>query len=175
MQKGRQTIVENVLSSVRKAIDERVKKMWVRQNEIHNKKMIQKQPRGYESLKRGRFVLLIVCLFLIAPVAMAANSVTPSSLRIILGTFSPYYSPKFVHIRTGTPISWENPTADLHSITHDGCKTGERCAFDSGPLGPNRTFTLRHLPPGHYPYHCSFHAIMQGTLVVTESDTPSET
>lgn len=149
--------------------------MRVTQNEIQIKRMIQKQSRGCESPKRGRFALLIICLFLIAPFAMAGNSVNPSSLRITLGTFSPYYSPKFVHIRTGTPISWENPTADLHSITHDGCKNGERCAFDSGPLGPNGTFTVRHLPPGHYSYHCSFHPIMQGTLVVTESDTSSET
>ncbi|MBA3614051.1 MAG: hypothetical protein H0W49_14315 [Nitrospirales bacterium] len=112
---------------------------------------------------------------MIAPFALGTLSAAPSSFRITLGTFSPYYSPKFVPIGTGTPISWDNPTADLHSITHDGCETGARCAFDSGPLGPNGTFTLRQLPAGHYSYHCSFHPIMQGNLVVIESDTSSET
>lgn len=149
--------------------------MWVLKNEIYSKKIKKRRCEGYEFLKRGRLAIIIGFLVVIAPFALDNLSAAPSSLRIILGTFSPYYSPKFAHIRTGTLISWENPTADLHTITHDGCKTGEECAFDSGPLGPNRTFTLHHLAPGQYPYHCSFHPIMQGTLMVTESDTSRET
>jgi plastocyanin len=146
-------------------------KKVVTQNGIHNRKSIQERYVGYETLKRGGLALLLISLLVISPFAIAA----PSAFRITVGTFFPYYSPEFVHIGTGTPITWENPTSDLHSITHDGCKTGEGCAFDSGPLGPNGTYTVRHLPPGHYPYHCTFHPIMRGTLVVTESDTSSET
>ena len=142
----------------------------VTQNSIKNEKMMTTLFAVYGQLVRRVFIFLMVSLFWVAPFASAG----PSTFRIILGTFSPYYSPNIAHIRTGTLISWENPTADLHSITHDECKNGERCAFDSGPLGPNRTFTLRHLPPGQYPYHCSFHPIMQGTLVVTGPDTSSE-
>jgi plastocyanin len=141
------------------------------QNGIHNRKSIQERYVGYETLKRGGLALLLISLLVISPFAIAA----PSAFRITVGTFFPYYSPEFVHIGTGTPITWENPTSDLHSITHDGCKTGEGCAFDSGPLGPNGTYTVRHLPPGHYPYHCSFHPIMRGTLVVSESDTSNKT
>ena len=144
--------------------------MFVAQNGIHHRRTMQHRYAGFGALRRGRLGLLIISLFVMSPFAIAG----PSTLRITLGTFAPYYSPKFVHIGTGTSVSWENPTSDLHSITHDGCKTGERCAFDSGPLGPNGTYTLRHLPPGHYSYHCSFHPIMQGNLVVTEADTLSE-
>jgi len=144
--------------------------MFVTPNGIHNRKSIQERYVGYETLRRG-LAFLLISLFVISPFAIAA----PSAFRITVGTFFPYYSPEFVHIGTGTPISWENPTSDLHSITHDGCKTGEGCAFDSGPLGPNGTYTVRHLAPGHYPYHCTFHPIMRGTLVVTESDTSNET
>jgi plastocyanin len=145
--------------------------MFMTQHGIHNKRTMPQRCVGYESLKRGGLALLIISLFVISPFAIAA----PSTLRITLGTFAPYYSPEMVHIGTGTSVSWENPTSDLHTITHDGCKSNDRCAFDSGPLGPNRTFTVPHLPPGVYPYHCLFHPIMQGTLVVTESATPSET
>ena len=145
--------------------------MLVTQNGIHNMRTMQNRRIGNSARRRGWLAILIISLLVISPLAIAA----PSAFRITVGTFFPYYSPEFVHIGTGTPISWENPTTDLHSITHDGCKTGERCAFDSGPLGPNGTFTVRHLPPGHYPYHCSFHPIMRGTLVVTESDTSNET
>jgi len=124
-----------------------------------------------QQLIKGGFVLLMVGMFLMASISVSA----PSTLRITIGTFAPYYSPTLVHIGTETPISWDNPTADLHSITHDGCKTGEPCAFDSGPLGPNGTFTVRPLPPGSYAYHCSFHPIMRGVLVVVESGSSSET
>ncbi len=138
---------------------------------IYNKGPMRKRTFLSQKLIRGGLVFLMVGMFLMSSFAMAA----PSTLRIIIGTFAPYYSPTTVHIGTGIPISWDNPTADLHSITHDGCMTGEGCAFDSGPLGPNGTFTVRQLPPGSYSYHCSFHPIMRGVLVVVESDSYSET
>lgn len=145
--------------------------MMSSQNTAPSHRTTKKLPGSYGSLIGGAFAFLVGCLLLTNPLAIAA----PSAFRIIIGTFSPYYSPNVVHIGAGTSVSWENPTLDLHSITHDGCKTGERCAFDSGPLGPNGTFTVRHLPPGHYPYHCSFHPIMRGTLVVTEPHPSNET
>ncbi len=119
----------------------------------------------------GLLMLILSGLLLFDSLATAS----PSSLRITLGTFFPYYSPGFVQIAPGTSISWKNPTSGLHSITHDGCKNEGPCVFDSGPLGPNGTFTVNHLPPGHYSYHCSFHPIMRGNLVVTESDFKNET
>ena len=115
--------------------------------------------------------LFIVSMFLGIFPAVAA----PPGLRITIGTFLPHFSPKLARIKTGTTVSWINPTATLHSITHDECATGQRCAFDSGPIGPNQTFHLRDLPPGSYPYHCSFHPIMRGVVVVLESDVSSKT
>jgi plastocyanin len=137
----------------------------------NNKRRMREQTALSQQLIRGGFFLLMVGMFLMGSFSVAA----PSGLRITIGTFAPYYSPTFVHIGTGTPISWDNPTADLHSITHDGCKTSERCAFDSGPLGPNGTFSVPHLPPGSYSYHCSFHPIMRGVLIVVESGSSNET
>ena len=121
-------------------------------------------------LQRGIISLFLCSLLVLGSLAMAA----PSTFRITIGTFAPYYSPTLVHIDTGTAIAWDNPTAALHSITHDGCIKGARCAFDSGPLGPNGTFTVHHLPSGSYPYHCSFHPIMRGVLEVIESYPPNE-
>ena len=110
-------------------------------------------------------------LLLLVSVADAASP----KLHITIGTFSPYYSPNLAHINAGIPITWENPTLTMHSITHDGCKTGDRCAFDSGAIGPQRTFTVPHLQPGYYPYHCTFHPIMRGVVVVRESDRSNQT
>ncbi len=116
-------------------------------------------------------VLFVGSMFFVIFPAVAASP----GLRITIGTFSPHFSPNFANIKTGTTISWENPTTQLHSITHDACTTGHRCAFDSGPIGPNQTFSINDLPPGSYPYHCSFHPNMRGILVVRESDVASET
>lgn len=144
--------------------------MSVTRNEIKLKKMMRKWSLVYEPLKIRVLVLILVGMFLMGSIASAA----PTTLRITIGTFFPHYSPKLVRIETGTPISWVNQTSTLPSITHDGCTTGGRCAFDSGPIGSNQTFRIDHLPPGYYPYHCSFHPIMRGVLVVLESDLSSE-
>ena len=137
---------------------------------INKKMVLGKRSFVIKPLKIGGLVLLMISIALMVSFASGATS----PLRITLKTFSPYYSPNFVQIGAGTPISWENPTAALHSITHDECQGGEKCAFDSGAIGPNRTFTVDHLPPGYYPYQCRFHPIMRGTLVVLESHSPSE-
>lgn len=144
--------------------------MSVTNNEIKPKKVKRKRFPVYKTLKIRGLILMMVGTFLLGSFASAA----PTTLRITISTFSPHYSPELVHIGTGTPISWENRTSTLHSITHDGCTTGQRCAFDSGPIGPNQTFQIDHLPPGSYPYHCTFHPIMRGVLVVLESDLSSE-
>jgi len=145
--------------------------MPVKKYGIDKKRNFLKHPFADTPVKITRSVTLMAAIVLIGSFATAA----PSTLRITIETFAPYYSPKIVHIGTGTIISWENPTSTLHSITHDGCKESENCAFDSGAIGPNRTFTVHHLSPGIYSYHCSFHPIMRGALVVLESDSSSET
>lgn len=119
----------------------------------------------------GGIMTLVACVMWMIAVSTAA----PPTLKITIATFFPYYSPQSVHIETGIPVSWENPTANLHSITHDGCLTSGWCAFDSGPIGPNQTFTVQQLPAGYYPYHCTYHPIMRGVLVVRESGYSGET
>ena len=144
--------------------------MWVIKRGSHKHRTLRERDVVNAFLHRKCLALLIVFSCLMVSMATAA----PHPLKITIGTFFPYYSPKSVEIGTGTSISWENPTADLHSITHDACRTNEPCAFDSGAIGPNRSFTLNQLPPGYYPYHCTFHPIMRGVLVVHESNSPGE-
>ncbi len=123
-----------------------------------------------KEVKKWVFILL-----LLGGGFLSFASAAPSTLRITIGTFSPYYSPQMVQVGVGTSVLWENPTYDLHTITHDACKGAEHCAFDSGPLGPKQSYSIRHLPPGTYPYHCTLHPIMRGVLVVHGYDTSSET
>ena len=68
--------------------------MPVTKYEIHNKGTMREQTPLSSQLIRGEFVLLMVGMFLMASLAVAA----PSPLRITIGTFAPYYSPTLVHI-----------------------------------------------------------------------------
>jgi plastocyanin len=80
--------------------------------------------------------------------------------------------PTSAKVAAGSPIRWENPTPSHHTVTHDGCIVEGPCAFDSGSLPPNESYTLPGLPPGSYPYHCRLHPIMRGILTVTNPVVP---
>jgi plastocyanin len=83
---------------------------------------------------------------------------------------------KIPTVSTGAPIRWENPTPTEHTITHVGClEDSAGCAFDSGIVLPNDTYTHPGLAPGKYQYLCRIHPIMHGTIIVTDSSSaPSQ-
>ena len=122
---------------------------------------------------RKRWVLGVVVGGLLIGTSLVIAS--PSAFQIQIDGLSPYYSPKSAQVLEGTTIWWENPTATHHTITHDGCKNGENCAFDSGAIAPNGKFGLYDLPPGRYPYHCTLHPIMRGTVVVQDNGLVEKT
>ena len=113
----------------------------------------------------------------LAIVALTAwpTSATAPYTAIIMESGSPYFVPKSATVSTGAPIRWENPTPTEHTATHVGClEDGEPCAFDTGIVLPNNTFTLPGLAPGRYPYVCRIHPIMHGVIIVTDpAATPS--
>lgn len=104
------------------------------------------------------------------------SQATPPPFEIIIDSGSPYYYPASAKVPAGAPIRWDNPTGSPHTITHDGCVQDGLCAFDSGSVAPNGSYTIPGLSPGRYPYQCRLHPIMRGVLVITEpADTSSQT
>lgn len=100
----------------------------------------------------------------------------PPPFEITIDSGSPYYYPASAKVPAGAPIRWDNPTGSPHTITHDGCVQDGPCAFDSGSVAPNGSYTIPGLSPGRYPYQCRLHPIMRGVLVITEpADTSSQT
>lgn len=109
-------------------------------------------------------------------VGLGAGSAALPPFQITIESGSPYYLPASATVSAGAPIQWDNPTASHHTVTHDGCQSDGACAFDSGSVAPNGSFTLPGLPPGRYPYHCTLHPIMRGVLTVMDpSPLPSST
>jgi plastocyanin len=89
------------------------------------------------------------------------------------------YSPDVVTVVIGknNTVFWTNDDTAPHTVTSDTAGI-----FDSGTSGPlttqGGTFQFTFATPGTYAYHCSFHAWMQGTVIVlagtgTNSSTTS--
>ena len=118
--------------------------------------------------------IISAVLAIVALTAWPTTATAPYT-AIIMESGSPYFVPKSATVSTGAPIRWVNPTPTEHTATHVGClEDGEPCAFDTGIVLPNDTFTLPGLAPGRYPYVCRIHPIMHGVIIVTDPvATPS--
>ncbi len=113
---------------------------------------------------------VVITVLTVGLLAAWPTAATPPYTAIIIDSGSPYFVPKSATVSTGAPIRWENPTPTEHTITHMGClEEGESCAFDSGIVMPNETYTLPGLAPGRYPYICRVHPIMRGIIIVTDN------
>lgn len=117
-----------------------------------------------------RTIAVVFCFFSGLPL-----QATPLPFEIIIDGGSPYYYPASAKVPAGAPIRWGNPTGSPHTITHDGCVEGGLCAFDSGLVPPNGSYTTPGLAPGRYPYQCRLHPIMRGVLIVEPADSSSQT
>lgn len=72
------------------------------------------------------------------------------------------YDPVDVTVPAGSTVTWEWRGTDQHSVTSD---TG---AFDSGvKQGVGQTWQHQFATPGEYPYSCTPHPFMYGTVKVT--------
>ena len=77
------------------------------------------------------------------------------------------FSPDVVTVVIGknNTVFWTNDDSGAHTVTSDTAGL-----FDSGNSGPlvtqGGTFQYTFTTPGTYTYHCSFHAWMQGTVIV---------
>ncbi len=70
------------------------------------------------------------------------------------------FHPSSVTIAKGVNVTWINDDLVTHTVTSD---TG---AFESGSLRPGASFTYQFNDTGTFPYHCSIHTFMKGTVTV---------
>jgi len=66
-----------------------------------------------------------------------------------------------VTVTVGTTVTWTNRDDDPHTVTADDK------SFDSKGLGNGDSWAHTFTKPGTYPYHCSAHPFMKGTIIVT--------
>jgi plastocyanin len=70
------------------------------------------------------------------------------------------FSPATLTIKVGTTVTWTNKDSTTHTVISDNG------VFQSGNMAPNATFTYTFNNAGTFPYHCSIHPSMKGTVVV---------
>jgi plastocyanin len=124
-----------------------------------------------------RAALVFVSLALAA--ACGSNSSTPSSPSPTPGTGgsgnapntvtipsgaqskgNSAYAPNPITVAAGTTVTWTNTDSTAHTATSDNG------AFDSGTIGAGGNFSFTFQTRGTFPYHCTFHRGMVGSVVV---------
>lgn len=70
------------------------------------------------------------------------------------------FGPASITVAVNTTVTWTNKDAFIHTVTSN---TG---LFDSGNFGNGGTYSRQFTTAGTFPYHCSIHLSMTGTVIV---------
>lgn len=76
------------------------------------------------------------------------------------------YAMDRIEIDAGTTVVWRNMDPVQHSITADGMDGMGGMGFDSGLIEPGMSWAMTFSEEGSFPFHCTPHPFMKGTVVV---------
>lgn len=89
----------------------------------------------------------------------AVSAPTGTEFEVVMESFA--FTPPVLTVPVGATVTWEN----RHAARHDVVAAGG--AFASPLFGQGETFSFTFTAPGEYPYVCTIHPGMEGTIVVT--------
>jgi amicyanin len=87
--------------------------------------------------------------------AVATNSVTIKNFA---------FRPATIKVKPGTRVTWVNHDEDAHTVTFQS-----NLKVASDPLQGNQRYSYTFQTPGTYPYICSIHPFMRGTVIVANA------
>jgi plastocyanin len=70
------------------------------------------------------------------------------------------YSPATITVPVGTTIAWVNHDDEVHTVF------STTQAFTSPAIETDETYSHTFSKPGTYPYFCTLHPLMTGTVIV---------
>jgi len=105
----------------------------------------------------------------------SGGNTTTSSVSIVPGASTlttDAYSPNPIQVSVGTTVTWTNNDSQPHTVT-SGSNGQPDNKFNSSPnftplLNPGQTFSFTFTEAGNYPYFCSLHPNMVGTVSVSQ-------
>jgi len=114
----------------------------------------------------GLFATLILCLTVLVPVkgkhVDGKDDVvwegTPAPAVVKVSTKNMQFSPNTLRVKKGTVVEWTNDDVVPHTVTS--------ASFDSGSLGPGKSWRHKFTEAGQVRYACTFHPTMTGVVIV---------
>lgn len=116
--------------------------------------------KGFQNAGRIAAIALASTLAITGSVNLLAQSQAgqPAAAEVKIDNFS--FGPVSLTVAPGTKVTWTNRDDIPHTVVADD-KT-----FKSKTLDTDETFSYTFDKPGTYPYFCSIHPHMTGTIVV---------
>lgn len=71
------------------------------------------------------------------------------------------FTPATITVVLGTKVIWKNLDINVHTVTSD-----DATSFSSGNISTNGMYSFTFTANGSFPYHCSLHPGMTGTILV---------
>jgi len=97
----------------------------------------------------------------VASIAPAASPSAPSAAGTTAEIKGFAFVPPAVTAKVGDTITWTNNDTTAHTVTLDDK------SVDSANIAPGATFSHAFTAAGTFPYHCSIHTTMKGTITVS--------
>jgi plastocyanin len=91
----------------------------------------------------------------------ASSCFQPVDVSMVSGDL---FSPATLTIKAACSVTWTNTTYSTHTTANTTPSTGS--LWSSGNMGRNATFTRQFLTTGSFPYKCTLHTGMTGTITV---------
>jgi plastocyanin len=89
----------------------------------------------------------------------AGGGAASASRAVTVGIANFAFHPPTLRIAKGSQVTFSNSSKVTHTATRGG-------AFDTGPIKPGRSVTVRFKQKGSFRYHCTIHPGMRGKIVV---------
>jgi plastocyanin len=109
-------------------------------------------------------IRLLPCAFILSAVAALAcgkndiGGIQPGT--VFVSARDSFFQPDTIQVKAGLPVRWTNDGTVGHTVVSDSG------LWTSNVMAPAWWFEVRFDSAGTYPYHCSLHAGMTGTVVV---------
>ena len=114
-------------------------------------------------LKNKYLILAVLGIILILAVSGCTSSNNQTSNQgpnsVAIKNFA--FDPATLNVQTGTKVTWINQDSNTHRVVSNNG------AFESGDLTNGQSYSFTFNQAGNYPYYCSIHPSMKGTIVVT--------
>jgi len=103
-------------------------------------------------------VTLVGLLPCVTALAAGAADGAPAAHTVVIENMQ--FNPATLTVRRGERIVWVNKDLFPHTVT------SVAKAFDSGSIAPDGSWSFTPRKAGSYPYGCTFHPTMKGTIRV---------